>query len=134
MRIGLRTLKTETVECLVFNAVTASRMFSLDRYARDEPETPAAEGPAEDVREVIGIVLRGRRLLPLAERGRPFPPDIRNWVLLLARSAGWQPSIRRPLPRSEVLWRACVALQTLVRATQEARVRRPCHDLRLCQM
>lgn len=62
-------------KCLAFDAVTAWRVFSLDRYARDEPETPAAEVLTEDEREVIGIVVRGERLLPPAERGRPFPPN-----------------------------------------------------------
>ncbi len=95
--------------------------FSLDRYARDEPETPAAEVLTEDEREVIGIVVRGERLLPPAERGRPYPPDIRSWVVLRARIAGWQPSMRRPLPGNEVLWRAYVQLQMMVRARQAAR-------------
>ena len=46
------------VKCLAFDAVTAWRVFSLDRYARDEPETPAAEVLTGDEREVIGIVVR----------------------------------------------------------------------------
>ena len=109
------------VKCLAFDAVTAWRVFSLDRYARDEPETPAAEVLTEDEREVIGVVVRGERLLPPAERDRPFLPDIRSWVVLLARIAGWQPSARRPLPGNEVLWRAYVQLQAMVRLTQAAR-------------
>ena len=98
------------VKCLAFDAVTAWRVFSLDRYARDEPETPAAE-----------VLTGDERLLPPVERGRPFPPDIRSWVVLLARIAGWQPSNRRPLPGNEVLWRAYVQLQAMVRVTQAAR-------------
>ena len=42
----------------------------------------------KDEREVIGIIVRGERLLPPAERGRPHAPDIRSWVVLLARIAG----------------------------------------------
>ena len=109
------------VKCLAFDAVTAWRVFSLDRYARDEPDTPAAEVLTEDEREVIGTVVRGERLLPPAERGRPFLPDIRSWVVLLARIAGWQASARRPLPGNEVLRRAYVQLQAMVRLTQAAR-------------
>ena len=75
----------------------------------------------EDEREVIGIVARGKRLLPPAKHGRPYPPDIRSWVVLLARITGWQPSMRRPLPGNEVLWRAYVQLQMIVRVTQAAR-------------
>ena len=52
---------------------------------------------AEDEREAIGIVVRGERMLPVAENSRPFPPDIRSWEVLLARVAGRQPSMRRPL-------------------------------------
>ena len=37
--------KRETVKGLAFDAVTAWRVFSLDRYVWDEPETPAAEAP-----------------------------------------------------------------------------------------
>ena len=109
------------VKCLAFDAVTAWRVFSLDRYARDAPDTPADEVLTDDERQVIGLVVQAERLLPPAERGRPFPPDIRSWVVLLARLAGWRPSKRRPLPGNEVLWRAFVQLQMMVRVTQAAR-------------
>ena len=35
--------------------------------------------------------------------------------------AGWHPSKRQRLPGNEVLWRACVQLQMIVRVTQSAR-------------
>ena len=54
-------------------------------------------------------------------RGRPYAPDIPSWVVLLARIAGWQPSMWRPLPGNEPLWRAYVQLQMMVRVTQAAR-------------
>ena len=50
----------------------------MGRYVRDEPETPAAEVPTEDEREVIGIVVGGERMLQVAERSQPFPRDIRS--------------------------------------------------------
>ena len=109
------------VKCLAFDAVTAWRVFSLDRYARDEPETPAGDVLTEDEQGVIGTVVQAEGLLPPRERGRPFPPDIRSWVILLARIAGWHPSKRRPLPGNEVLWRAFVQLQGMVRYRQAAR-------------
>lgn len=83
---------------------------------------------------MIGIVVGGERLVQAAERSRPFPPDIRCWEFLLARGAGWQPSIRRPLPSNEVLWRAYVQLQTVVRATQAVIAHPPYPDLPLCQL
>ena len=74
-----------------------------------------------DEREVIGIVARGERLLPRAECGRPFPPDTRSWVLLLACMAGWRPSNPHPVLGTEVLWRAYIQLPAQVRITQAAR-------------
>ena len=109
------------VKCLAFDAVTAWRVCSLDRYARDAPDTPAAEVLTDDERQVIGTVVRAERLLPPAEREKPFAPDIRTWVVMLARMAGWHPSKRSPLPGNQVLWRACVQLQTMVRVMQAAR-------------
>ncbi len=106
---------------LAFDAITAWRVCSLDRYARDAPDTPADEVLTDDERQVIGTVVRAERLLPPAERGKPFPPDIRSWVVLLARMAGWHPSKRSPLPGNQVMWRACVQLRTMARLMQAAR-------------
>ena len=109
------------VKCLAFDAVTAWRVCSLDRYARDAPDTPAADVLSDDERQVIGTVVRAEGLLPPAAREKPFAPDIRTWVVMLARMAGWRPSKRSPLPGNQVLWRACVQLQTMVRLMQAAR-------------
>ena len=109
------------VKCLAFDAVTAWRVFHLDRYARDAPDTPADEVLSADERQVIGAVAQAEGLLPPAERGKPIPPDARSWVVVLARMVGWRPSKRQPLPGNEVLWRACVQLQMMVRVLQAAR-------------
>ena len=109
------------VKCLAFDAITAWRVCSLDRYARDAPDTPAAEVLTEDERQVIGTVVRAERLLPPAERGKPFPPDIRSWVVLLARMAGWHPSKRSPLPGNQVMWRARAVADDGARNASRAR-------------
>ena len=109
------------VKCLAFDAVTAWRVFSLGRYARDEPARPAAEVLTEGERAVIEIVVRAERLLPPAERERPWPADIGNWVQLLGRMAGWRPSKRRRFPGNEVLWHAYVQMQGMVRFWQATR-------------
>lgn len=109
------------VKCLAFDAVTAWRVFNLDRYARDAPDTPADEVLSAGERQVIGAVVQAEGLLPPAERGKPVPPDVRAWVVALARMVGWRPSKRQPLPGNEVLWRACVQLQMMVRVLQAAR-------------
>ena len=45
------------VKCLAFDAITAWRVFSLDRYARDAPDTPD-EVLSADERQVIGAVVQ----------------------------------------------------------------------------
>ncbi|MDE0625148.1 MAG: hypothetical protein OXH99_02005 [Bryobacterales bacterium] len=59
-----------------------------------------------DEHEVIGTLVRRQQLPPPQERGRAPAPDIRTCVVWLARTAGFRPSRRRPLPGSEILWRA----------------------------
>ena len=108
-------------KCLVFDAITAWRVFSLERYARDAPETPAAAVLTADELAVIGAVTEAERLRPPRERGQPVGPDIRSWVLLLARMRGWRPKQRRELPGNEVLWQAYRQLQTMVRYRQSQR-------------
>ena len=122
-RIEDRRLQTAAAleKCLAFDAITAWRVFSLDRYARDRPDTPADQVLTATEREVIARVVQAEGLLPPAERNRPPPPDIRSWVVMLARMTGWQPSRRRPLPGNEVLWRAYVQLQTMVRLLEAQR-------------
>lgn len=51
------------VKCLAFDAVTAWQVFTLDRYARDAPGTPAADVLSEGEREEIGIVVLAEWLL-----------------------------------------------------------------------
>ena len=102
------------VKRLAFDAITAWRVFALDRYARDALATPVGEVLTEDEQEVIEEVVRKGRLLPSAERGQLRPGDIRIWVVWLACLAGFRPSKRRPLPSNEVLWRAFVKMKTIV--------------------
>ena len=109
------------VKCLAFDAITAWQVFSLGRYARDAPETPAEELLTEDERTMIGAFVERRRLRPPAERGTPFGTDIRSWVVMLARMVGWRPTKRHPNPGNEVLWRAYVRLQTMVLGMQTLR-------------
>ena len=109
------------VKCLALDAITAWRVFALDRYARDAPDTPVGEVLTADEQEVIEEVVRKGRLLPPAERGQPAPADIRSWVVWIARTVGFRPSKRRPLPGNEVLWRAFVKMQTIVWFKQLAR-------------
>ena len=108
-------------KCLVFDAITAWRVFSLDRYARDAPDTPAEEVLTADEMAVIEAVTEAERLRPPRERGQPVGAGIRSWVLLLARMRGWRPKKHREVPGNEVLWQAYRQLQTMVRYRQTLR-------------
>ena len=123
MRIEDRRLRTADAlkKCLVFDAVTAWQVFSLARHARDAPDTPVEEVLTPDEREVIGTLVRKQQLLPPQERGRAPPPDIRTWVVWLARTAGFRPSRRRPLPGNEILWRAYSHVALIAHFQQLAR-------------
>jgi len=122
-RIEDRRLRTAQAlqKCLAFDAITAWQVFSLARYAREAPDTPAAEVLTRDEMRVIWAQVKAKRLLPPQERGRPPPGDIRTWVVLLARTTGFRPSKRRPLPGNEVLWRACEDLWRAVDTLQALR-------------
>ena len=76
------------VKCLALDAITAWQVFSLARYARESPDTPADQVLSADERRMIAAV--AGPLVPARERGRPIPPDIRSWVVLLARIVGWR--------------------------------------------
>ena len=115
-RIEDRRLRTAQAlgKCLVFDAITAWQVSSLARYAREAPDTPVEHVLSRAEMRAIAILVYEQQLLPPSERGRAPPGDIRTWVLLLARTAGFRPSKRRPLPGDAVLWRAYAALQRAV--------------------
>lgn len=72
-RIGRCILKPETVKGLAFDAVTVWRVFSLDRYGRDEPETPAAVAPTRE-RAGGDRHRRGGRAVAAGGRAQPAIP------------------------------------------------------------
>lgn len=109
------------MKCLALDAVTARRVFRLERYGRDQRETPPAELLTEDEREVIGIVVQAARLLLSTKRDRPVPPDIPSWVMLLGHMAVWRTSSWRALPSYQVPWRAYVQMQGMARLWQATR-------------
>ncbi len=71
-------------QCLSFNTITACEVFSLDRLARDRPQTPADEVVSED------------DLLVLNARQDDY--GIRSFVVDVAQLAGFHPRGSKPLP------------------------------------
>ena len=108
------TINSDFGILLAFDAVNAWRVFELQRYAREEPQTPVREVLSETEMEVIEDFVQFRRLLPPAQRERPPPEDIRGWVVRLARIAGFRPWKRQPLPGNQVLWKAWKIVQICV--------------------
>ncbi len=97
-------------KCLAFDAVTACRVFDLERRARDTPDMPADRVVGKDRIASLHVLLE---TLGLA-RARPppeKPPDIRTVVIDIARLAGFQPRKSQPLPGTQVLWKGYVHLQ-----------------------
>ena len=88
-------------KCLAFDSVTAWRVMDLERRARDTPDTPATELFSEHEIGVLYILLRHYHVI----RAPPeSTPDIRAFVVDLARLVGFIPSKRQPLPGTQKLW------------------------------
>ena len=94
--------------CLAFDAITAWKVFDLDRLAREKPDTPAIEALSRDEIKALYLLLIHQRIIPK----RPLkPPDIRTVVTDIARLVGFWPTKRQPLPGNEKLWNGYVKLK-----------------------
>ncbi len=100
-------------QCLTFDAITACEVFRLDRMARDHPQTPADEVVSEDDLLVLNVRLDDygiRRPQPPAGEA----PDIRSFVVDVARLAGFHPHRSQPLTGVMKLWQGYVLLRESV--------------------
>ncbi|MCY3982127.1 MAG: hypothetical protein OXF51_10295 [Alphaproteobacteria bacterium] len=110
-----KVLKTGTrVEdlrkCVAFDAITACHVFDLERIARDTPDIPANHVVTDDEIAILHIRLMACAMV----RARPppeKPPDIRTFVIDVARCAGFDPQKRQPLPGTQLLWKGYLYLQ-----------------------
>ena len=89
-------------KCLAFDAATACRVFDIARAARETPDAPAVDAVPEDAPGILRIALRSCGARPRA----PPDPTIREFIIELARIAGFQASRRQPLPGILKLWAA----------------------------
>ena len=97
-------------KCLAFDAITACHVFDLERMARDKPHTCADQVVTDD--EIV--ILYVRLIAYGIARARPppdKPPDIRTFVIDVARLAGFHPRKSQPLPGTTLLWKGYVYLQ-----------------------
>ncbi len=106
-RIGKRQLDDadDLRKCLVFDAITACHIHDLNFMARTAPQTPADEVVEQDMIDCLYEYLHILGVL----RARAPPghrPDIRTFVVDLAKVAGFDPTKRQPLPGTRKLWEA----------------------------
>ncbi len=97
-------------KCLAFDAITACHVFDLERMARDKPHTRADEVVTDD--EIV--ILYVRLIAYGIARARPppdKPPDIRTFVIDVAKLAGFHPRTSQPLPGTTLLWKGYVYLR-----------------------
>ena len=92
-------------KCIVYDAIIACHVHDLNFMARTAPKTPADEVVERDMINclyeclyILGV-LRAR-----APPGRQ--PDIRTFVVDLAKVAGFDPTKRQPVPGTWKLWEA----------------------------
>ncbi len=105
-------------KCLGFDVVTAYRVFDLERMAREKPDTPAREVAGEEEIDAMYGLLEYEGII----KKRPDEaPDIRTYVVDLARYAGFRPSKRQPLPGTKKLWQAVVKFKMAYAGFRAAR-------------
>ena len=97
-------------KCLAFDAITACHVFDLQRMARDKPDTPADRVVADD--EIVILYVRLIAYGIHRARSPPEkPPDIRTFVIDIAKLAGFHPRKSQPLPGTALLWKGYVYLR-----------------------
>ena len=90
-------------KCLAFDAITAWRVFDLERAARHQPQRAADELMSEVEIKVLYAYLRAKGIVRV--RSPPdWVPDMQTFAIDLARSVGFIPSKRQPLPGTPKLW------------------------------
>ena len=92
-------------KCLAFKAVTALRVLALDRCARGAPQTAVGEVLTADEQDITATTVQTPQQLPLGERKRAPPLDIRSWDVWLRRTEMFRPSHSEVGSVLAVLWR-----------------------------
>ncbi|MCY4226898.1 MAG: IS4 family transposase [Gammaproteobacteria bacterium] len=92
----------DLVKCLAFDAITAWRVFELQRLARSEPDELASRVVDREEIEICQILLSGL----YRTRPAPAPPGltVREHAVQVGRLAGFLPTRRQPLPGTKLLW------------------------------
>jgi hypothetical protein len=107
---GPEPIRTVLGSCRVFNSATLELVSRLDSWREPAPITGARErdGRATIERELAPRSGGRRRVLVVVDSACvPYPGDETDDVLDIARSLGWRPTERVPLPDggAAVVWR-----------------------------
>ena len=123
LRIEDRRLQTfdSLTKAMVFDAVTACKLFEVRRVAEEDPQRPAEQVlPAEQI-ECLAGMLREHRILPRTQRGQERAVDARTLCVHIGRLVGFIPSRRQPLPGHMKLWKGLSRLHLYFQAWTAAR-------------
>lgn len=111
----------DLLKCMAFDAITAWRVFDLQRMAKCQPHRLACEVMSEDQIRVQYVLLHH-----LNQRCHPIRPPphltVRQLVVDLGRLAGFRPSRKQPVPGTKKLWQAAQNLMdsmTMFEALQQ---------------
>ena len=98
----------DLVKCLAFDAITAWRVFELQRLARSEPDELASRVVDPEEIETCQILLSDL----YRTRPSPAPPDltVHEYAVQVGKLAGFLPTRRQPLPGTKLLWLGMVEL------------------------
>ncbi len=106
--------------CLAFDAVTAWRVFDIQRAAKAEPDRPALDFLDADELTALYIAMGRYRFRNV--RAPPFDGlTIREAAIDIGRYVGFIPSKRQPLPGTEKMWKG---MKYLLLATEMYRAMR----------
>ena len=103
------------LKCMAFDAITAWRVFDLQRVANHEPHLPVSEVAEPEEIQVLYVLLHD--IDPKRHEIRP-PPGlcVLDYAVDKGRLAGFRPTRRQPIPGTKILWRANVKLMTSIQA------------------
>ena len=101
----------DLLKCLAFDAITAWRVFDLQRLAKYEPERLASEFfDATEIRLLRVLLHRVKSSYDI----RPPPKQsIADFTVDLGRIAGFTPRKSQPIPGTKILW---IAMKKLMEA------------------
>ena len=123
LRVDDRRLQTfdSLSKAMVFDEVTACKLFEVRRVAEKDPERPAEQVLPPERIECLAGMLREHRILPRTRRGQERVVNARTLCVHIGRLVGFIHSSRQPLPGHMKLWKGLTRLHLCFQAWTAAR-------------